>query len=127
MVQVGLEDGAGGRVGGLQHQGRVEGDHAGGEAREHRAEITAFVLHLLTALARRFAGFRQALGHLVEGGHQEAHFVPRGSGRRVVKSPRATARVPSTSVLDRRHQGAGRHERTPHGHQHATRAAPGAT
>ena len=55
----------------------IDAEHAGRQAREKNRETRALALHGLLAARRFFARAAQALGHVVERMHEEAHLVAR--------------------------------------------------
>ena len=102
--QVRAEDGAGGLVGDAHRQRAVDRQHAGRQARQDDRQALALALHRLLAVRRLVARAPQALGHVVEGVHQEAHLVARGQRQaraEVALADRARAR---DQVLHRAHQ-----------------------
>ena len=123
--QVGAEDRAGRLVGGAHGEGAVDGQHAGGQARQDDRQARALALHCLLAVRGLGARAAQALGHVVEGVHQEAHFVARGQRQargEVALADRARA---LDQVLHRAHQALRGVDRAVDRRQHRQQHAPG--
>ena len=82
-LEIDAEDGAGRLIRGAYCQIGLERHHASGQARENHAKSRALGFDRLLAAARLFARPAQALGHVVEGGHQESQLVAAGQRQRV--------------------------------------------